>query len=302
MNNHPQISVIIPFAGKPEDLVQCLDSLYQHEGNVKFETVVVQTGHKKNLEFQLSKYKNLSLVYSSELFYPGKARNIGVQKAKSNFLAFIDADCMLCSNWVNIAFSSMLQGWNIVLGPILNEDIFKPIASVDNLLQFVDFQKTRPSKNISHFPGTNFIITRKLFQEAGGFRDDLKAGEDVIFSQQAIKLVEGKILFNKNLIVKHVGRNTFAGFINHQKSFGYYRGFLSLKINSLKIFQRNYALYAAYFGLKRFIYIYTRTFQWNPKAVPMLIFYFPLIILGLSYWSIGFFKGVKTAKEKQNVS
>lgn len=302
MTDQPKISVIIPFADSSEKLFNCLDALYDNQNKIRFETIIVQSGSKESIAEQLKNYDDLILIHSEELFYPGKARNIGVQNTKSNILAFLDADCLPCVDWVDIGLSSILQGWNIVLGPILNENISQPIASVDNLLQFVDFQKTRPSKNISHFPGTNFIITRKLFQKAGGFRDDLKAGEDVIFSQQAIKLVEGKILFNKNLIVKHVGRNTFAGFINHQKSFGYYRGLLSLKINSLKIFQRNYALYAAYFGLKRFIYIYTRTFQWNPKAVPMLIFYFPLIILGLSYWSIGFFKGVKTAKEKQSVS
>lgn len=302
MTAQPKISVIIPFANSSEKLFKCLDALYNNQSKVSFETIVVQSGSKKNLENQLKKYDDLILIHSEELFYPGKARNVGVQNTQSNILAFLDADCLPCIDWVNIGLSSILRGLNIVLGPILNENIFKPITSVDNLLQFVDFQKLRPSGNISHFPGTNFIITKNLFEKTGGFRNDLEAGEDVIFSQQAIKLAEGKILFNKNLKVKHIGRNTLDGFINHQKSFGYYRGLLSLKIKSPANLKRNELFYAVYFGLKRFIYIYFRTLQWNPKVVPMLIFYFPLIILGLSYWSIGFFNGVKAAKEKQNVS
>lgn len=301
MNFRPQISVIIPFAGESNILFKCLDKLYYSKKQINFETIVVQSGCRKSSTEKITKYENLTLIHSEELCYPGKARNLGAQKSSSNMLAFIDADCIPSDDWIETAFKSIEQGWKVVLGPILNENIFKPIASVDNMLQFIDFQKNRPATSITHFSGTNFVISKSLFQQAGGFREDLKAGEDVIFSQSVINQKNLRIFYNKNLYVYHVGRNSFKEFINHQKVFGYYRGLLNLKIKPPEFLNRCLQLYAGYWGLKRFAYICIRTVQWNLKAVLILIMYFPLIVIGLSAWSLGFYNGVKKSNDKSEV-
>lgn len=302
MADQPLFSIIIPFTGEQETLFTCLDAIYSNQSSISFETIVVQSGSTKILAKQLDKYGNLTLYYNQELLYPGKARNIGAEKSKSNILAFIDSDCLTCENWIDIAYSSLQSDTQILVGSIINANFLLPLASVDNLLQFVDFQKGRSSKSITHFPGTNFVIRKALFDKIGGFPNHLKVGEDVIFSQQAIKLAEGKICFNKNLIVKHKGRNTWPEFKAHQKVFGYYRGLLNLKIISPRILKKHDIIYSGYFALKRFIYIYFRTIQWNSKAILILIIYSPIIVLGLFYWTIGFYNGIKSKDKNRHAA
>jgi glycosyltransferase involved in cell wall biosynthesis len=232
--------------------------------------------------------------------YPGKARNLGVKNSKSDLLAFIDADCVPSSNWLSEIYLSLKNGNEIIIGPITNLYPFHPIASVDNLLQFPDFQKHRSLNNINHFPACNLGITKRLFNETGRFPEDIVTGEDVKFSESAIRNSKSKFFFNSRLKVKHSGRKNLNQLIKHNESLGFHRGYFSLKISPNKNKYRGTFLYAFLFGIKRFIYISLRTLQWNPISLFRIIFYFPLVILGLSAWVNGFWRGNQKFLEGQN--
>lgn len=296
---YPEISVIIPFHGRQHDLLNCLNGLKNQKAKILFEVIIVESDNDYNLKDISDLFSNVTLISSRTLLFPGKARNIGASKAKADILAFIDSDCVPVSNWIIQAHSKIKSGLEIVIGPIINLNSFQPISTVDNHLQFVDFQKHRPSTNINHFPGCNFVITKKLFNEVGGFPENLKVGEDVLFSQAAIKNCNSKVFFDNKLIVKHKGRNRIQQFLEHNKAFGYYRGYLSLKISvQSDNFRINY-IYSIIFGIKRLIYICVRTLQWNPAGLITIVLYFPLLILGLFAWTKGFYNGnIQAVKNK----
>jgi glycosyltransferase involved in cell wall biosynthesis len=288
---YPEISVIIPFHGLLDDLSNCLSGLKNQKTKLCFEIFIVESGTEYNFRDISNLFPSVNWISSETLLFPGEARNLGASKATSDILAFIDSDCVPVSNWITEAHSKIKSGLEIVIGPILNLNSFQPISTADNHLQFVDFQKHRPSTNINHFPGCNFVITKKLFNEADGFLENLKVGEDVLFSQAAIKKCNNKIYFNKKLIVKHQGRNNIRQFIEHNRAFGYYRGYLSLKINVQSNKIRSNYLYSIIFGFKRLMYICLRTLQWNPVGLFTIFLYFPLIIIGLYAWTKGFYNG-----------
>ena len=287
----PVISVIIPFYGDKKDLSNCLKGLQNQDFNYPFEIIVVESGNDQEVKQLINSKPNVILISSNSLMYPGKARNLGVLNSKSNLLAFTDADCVPSPAWLFKIFSSLKDGNEIVIGPIINLYPFHPIASVDNLLQFPDFQKHRPSKNISHFPACNLGITKELFIKTGGFPEQVETGEDVKFSESAIRICKGKIIFNPQIVIHHSGRKNFTGFMKHNESLGFYRGYLNLKIFSKQNKFRSSWLYSLLFGFKRLIYISVRTMQWNPIGIVRIIFYFPFLILGLSAWTKGFWKG-----------
>jgi len=287
----PEISVIIPFHGDKNDLSNCLKGIQEQNFNIPFEVIVIESGNDPEVKQLINSIPNSMLISSSSLMYPGKARNLGVSNSKSNLLAFTDADCVPSSTWLFKIFSSIKNGNEIVIGPVINLYPFHPIASVDNLLQFPDFQKHRPSNNISHFPACNLGITKELFIKTGGFPEQFETGEDVKFSEPAIRICKGKIIFNPQIIVYHSGRKNFTGFMKHNESLGFHRGYLKLKIPSgHKKFVSNF-FYSFFFGCKRLIYISIRTLQWNPVGTLRIVFYFPFVILGLSAWVKGFRKG-----------
>lgn len=285
----PELSVIVPFHGNSTDLSNCLEGLRNQNFNKEFEIIVVESGNDPVVKDLVNALYNAQLISFSSLMFPGQARNSGVRYSKADLLAFIDADCVPTSGWISEVYSSLKKGNDIVIGPIINLYPFHPVASVDNLFLFSDFQKRRPSKNFEHFAGCNFGVTRSLYQKVGGFPEDMVIAEDTKFSESALQ--KGEIVFNKKMIVKHSGRKDLTRFKKHHRSFGFYKGYLNLKKSSADNKLRKNYFFAFLLGFRRMIYILIRTLQWNPVGLLRIIFYFPIFILGLSAWIKGFRKG-----------
>ena len=296
------LSIIIPFYGNKIDFFKCLEGIRIQDFNKPFELIVVESGNDPEVKQIMDSFPNAILISSPVLLNRAAARNVGAKKASSDFLVFLDADCVPSSNWISEMYSSIKNNYEIVVGAIINLYPFHPVASVDNLLQFPDFQKRRSSNNISHFSGTNFGITKQLFIEVDGYNDELILGEDIIFSESAINKCKDKIYFNKEMIVKHAGRKGFKDFKKHNIDFGFYRGFLGLKISSSEMHLNHLKFYPVYFAIKRFIYISIRTIQWNPIGTLRIIFYFPFVVLGLAAWTKGFRKGINEFNKSNSMS
>ncbi|MGE5809965.1 MAG: glycosyltransferase [Ignavibacteria bacterium] len=294
-----EISVIIPFRGNKEELSKCLDGLRNQDSDILFEIIVVESGINPEVKQLVASVPNSVLISCKSIMYPGKARNQGIENSKSALLAFMDADCIPLSNWINEIHASLKSGNKIVIGPVIDLYPFHPVASIDNLLQFPDFRKYRLNKIFTHFPACNLGINKELVYKSGKFPEEIITGEDVIFSQSAIRNNGGKVYFNRNLIVRHSGRKDFKSFIEHNRSLGFHRGYLNLKISKFSNKNRDSFLFALIFGIKRLIYISIRTLQWNPVSLFSMIFYFPFVILGLSAWVEGFRRGNKKYLEEK---
>jgi len=299
LSGSPEISVVIPFHGDKKDLINCLNGLKNQNSGITFETIVIESGNDPNIKEIINSINNSILISCKSVMYPGKARNLGIEISKSNFLAFLDSDCVPSADWINEIFTSLKKGNKIVIGPVTNLYPFHPIASVDNLLQFPDFQKHRPSKNITHFPACNLGMTKELIFSSGPFPEEIVTGEDVKFSQSAIKSNYGDVFFNPRLNVRHSGRKNFKSFMKHNRSLGFHRGYLNLKMSASESNFRGKFLFAFLFGIRRFIYISVRTLQWNPAGLFRIVFYFPIAVLGLSAWVFGFWKGNKKYMEEK---
>jgi len=285
----PDITVIIPFYGSKEDLRRCIEGLCTQTFSYPYEIIILESGCDPEIKAMVSKIPNAYLTSSEDTMAPGRARNLGVKFSNSSFLAFIDADCIPEKNWLVEVYRS-LQDYQIVLGPVLNLYPLHPIASVDNLLQFVDFQKYRNSV-LTHFPACNLGITKDLFLKSSGFPEELLTGEDIIFSEKAISLSNGSIYYNKNQRVRHSGRKKFSGFLKHNEVLGFYRGYLNLKLPKDRNTEGNLLLRSVYYTTRRLIYIIVRTLQWNPAGILRIILYFPLVVTGLYAWGVGFREG-----------
>jgi glycosyltransferase involved in cell wall biosynthesis len=296
VNREYVLSIIIPFHGVYQELSNCLSAISKQDFAEPYELIVVESGNDPQVKKTLDSFPHAVIISSAALLNRGRARNVGAEKASSNFLVFLDSDCIPSSNWLSEMFSSYKNNYEIIVGPVINLYPFHPVASIDNLLQFPDFQKHTSSKNITHFSGTNFGIAKILFNKAGRFDEKFIIGEDITFSQSALRNCNGKIYFNQSMIVRHSGRKKYKQFIEHNETFGFYRGYLSLKIHSKESNFKNHKLYPTYFGIKRFIYITVRTIQWNPVGLIRIIFYFPLVVLGLFAWVRGFRKGIQKLK------
>ena len=94
MENRPLISVIIPVYNSEKYLVECLNSLrYQVYENLEF--ICVNDGSNDNSLKILEEYKNLDkrfIIINQKNQGAAKARNVGIEYAKGEYISFIDSD------------------------------------------------------------------------------------------------------------------------------------------------------------------------------------------------------------------
>ena len=67
---------------------------------VPFEVVVVDSSRDGTAKQIAATFPEVTLVTSTSRLYPGDARNLGVERARTEILAFIDTDCIVDARWI----------------------------------------------------------------------------------------------------------------------------------------------------------------------------------------------------------
>lgn len=294
----PQISVVIPCYKQPVELNNCLLALRDQKCTLDYEIIVVDSEPSENIGDVVNRFAEVMHVRGEENLKPGPARNLGVENSRSDYIAFLDSDCIPDEHWLQHAYESLEQGYKLVGGPIVDQLPNNPVSSIDNLLQFVDYSDKRPDGMVNHVPAGNSAVTKEIFDIVGQFPEiDLIAGEDVLFSQKIIQKYPADIRFNNKMYVRHLGRKQFGEFLEHQKSFGYARGYYNLMLKDSYTNLLSYKIMILPVILKRFEYIMRKSVLYNPAALFRNLIFSPLIFAGLLYWAIGFQKGCEARKK-----
>ncbi|NIU88674.1 MAG: glycosyltransferase, partial [Nitrosopumilaceae archaeon] len=159
----PQISIVIPCYKQPVELKNCLAALHDQKCDLDYEIIVVDSEPSEIIRDVAKNFPEIKLIRGADNLKPGAARNLGVKDARSEYIAFIDSDCIPNEHWLQQAFESLEKGHKLVGGPIVDRLPLHPISSIDNLLQFVDFSAKRPSGIAEHIPAGNSAVPKEVF-------------------------------------------------------------------------------------------------------------------------------------------
>ena len=295
----PDVSIVLPCSADHAGvLVECLKSLQTQHFSRPFEILVVNSHDSKSVE-DTAKQFGACVVPGLGTNTAGSARNAGVAAARGEILAFIDADCQAESQWLSSLYESLSSGRIAVGGPVLNRFPFHPVATTDNLMQFVDQMPGRPEGPARELPGCNMAIQRHAFEAAGGFPEDIFPGEDTVFSQRLAHDWPDQVSFIPLMRLRHRGRTAIGEFMRHQKDFGFGRGRYALNISERQQMLGRSLIVAVLAGLRRAGYFIYRTAQWNILLLPRLVVFSPVLLAGLLSWAHGFSRGCNLAAAEQ---
>lgn len=166
-------SVIIPAKNECDNIVRCIRSIYGLANNKKsVEVIVVDNGSTDNT-VDIAREEGASVFIKEELKIAG-LRNYGAQKASNKIIGFIDADCEVGEKWLEHGYSILRNCDDIgVVGgqymcPKESTWVQRTWASV----------RPRGSHSVNFVTSGNFFIKKDVFNEFGGFDENLETGED----------------------------------------------------------------------------------------------------------------------------
>ncbi len=315
----PKVSVIIPTYNSERTIADCINSvLSQDYSNI--ECIVVNDA-STDRTFEILKTYPIRVINLEQNMGPSFARNIGVNEAKGNFIAFIDADCIAPIDWVT-NFINNYEEENIcgITGPYIDSaDDNALSATVD---AFIKHAQEEHSEFINNCITSNAFIKREDFLKAGGFplyqypwENKYRHGnEDGELAYILIKKYQKPFLWLKDNGVKHYHRATYIKHFKQQRflaeallvSLLYFPGSLIMSWRSIFTIQRLLILILSpaifYILLQRpysvflilllplflmIFYFYKKRYNQKIKLLPLFIYPF----LSALAWIIGGIEG-----------
>lgn len=179
-----RISVIIPVYNAEETIENCILSVIDQSLPAEcYEIIVVDNNSTDRTKSIIEKYPVRYIFEPYPSVY--KARNTAVAHSSGEVLAFIDGDCIADSKWLQEGLR-MMQTFEIGLGTIFpQKSPQKYLYLYDRLVYWKSIIVNKDDLNI--WAGNSFI-SRKLFEELGGFNDKIVTAGDSILSMIAKKL------------------------------------------------------------------------------------------------------------------
>jgi glycosyltransferase involved in cell wall biosynthesis len=177
------ISVVVPVRNGMPWLDQQLRALAGQECDVPWEVIVADNGSTDTSASLVEEWARRShlfrLVDASTVKGPGAARNAGARAAKGELLAFCDADDVVQPGWLASQVLALADAE--VVGGVFDDWSLNglatpcpPIPSLPSAMSQFGFLPAVMSGNLA--------IRRHVFEDVGGFAEDLRTGEDIDLS------------------------------------------------------------------------------------------------------------------------
>ena len=311
MENKPFVSIVIPTTGHVKfikGLVESVNKLdYPKE---KYELILIGDEETELLNISNKKANDYGIktVVKYEPFAAGKKRNIGVELANGDIIAFTDDDTILREDWLNNAVKHLNDNTNYVgvggpnFTPREGLPFAKAVGRIFGSKFLFSFRYTighAKPKEIEHNPTCNYIIKKEVF-ETVKFHNTLWPGEDAEFDIRLIK--NGfKILYAPNVVVWHHRRSRPLPFLRQMFNYGKTRAQVTrMHPDSFDI--RYFAFISAFFFL---IALYSISFAKIELPLTGKVDLIIPVALNLTYFGIisvaGILVGLQTKKIKQGL-
>lgn len=187
-------SIILPTFGRPEEVSAFLESIDKQQYK-DFEVIMVDGSHDNVLHPVVDRYrKRTALSYFHEKgLGASESRNLGCEKAKGDFVVFIDSDCIVPADYL-VKVDRFLQDHKHVDafgGPDAAAKNFTIQQKAVNyaMTSFLTTGGIRGKKtHVGKFQlrGFNMGIRKEVFFKVGGY-SSMQVAEDIDLSMRLIK-------------------------------------------------------------------------------------------------------------------
>lgn len=171
------LACVILSLNNPPSLIEAVRSVLTDEPDI--ELVVVNSGGGQAAESLKGTGLTVRVIEREERLTPGAARNLGWLSTRAPYVAFLASDCIVKPGWVRSRIDAHQAGAVAVSGAMAPPETNSIPEWASHILLFAN---RLPGVSEAHAGRYSVSYDRRLFSEYGGFREDLRAGEDTEFN------------------------------------------------------------------------------------------------------------------------
>lgn len=221
-----KISVIIPVKNEADKIERCLKAVFNQ--TIKPLEVIVVDGHSTDNTVEKARGFPVKVVYE-DYGTVGGARQVGVENAKGDFIAYTDADCIPERNWLESLIKEFDEGivgvgggirvignnlWEKSIGFVMDSFLGSAISVQGRIF--------RTKRFVSSISGCNSMYRKEDLIRIGGFNVEFSVNEETELNRRFTKI--GKLLYTPNAIILHNQNRGVKDFAKRVYLFGYGRG------------------------------------------------------------------------------
>ena len=211
------VSVIIITLNRPDYVYRCLECLFAQEHKPD-QIIVVDSSEDDRTRKVVAKYPNVLYLRNEKGYgHMTHSRNIGLQHAIGDIIAFLDDDAYAHPEWLtNLLATYTDPSIGGVGGRTLNNQPGEEILGVNKIGQLssngavLGYFAADPGRviEVDHTIGANMSFRREVLAQLGGFRESypgisgLREDTDICLR---VKRLGYRILFNPAALVDHIG-------------------------------------------------------------------------------------------------
>jgi GT2 family glycosyltransferase len=290
-------SVVIPSYQSAQTIAACLSALLSQDFAEPFEIIVVDSSTDGTAAIIREQFPQVTLIALSRQTLPGPARNLGVQCARGEIIAFLDADCVPGRDWLAHMVAAHDAGHAIVGGAVLNGTSNSTVGWAGYIGEFREFLPQGEARQVAHIPTCNISYEASIFRQHGGFPEAHYPQEDLLFNWMLSRQGE-HILFDPAIRVTHTHRTQIAAYLAHQHRIGRVTAQV-LRLTDLPgawLVRRSYLALVGLplMAMLKFLRTLRVFLEWRPASVWQQPVAWLVFALGLASWSVGLCQGLKS--------
>lgn len=210
--NPPEVSVVVVAYNERHSIERCLASLECQQTERVFEVILIDSS-SDGTEAVARRFPFVRVQHFAERKYAGDARNAGVALARSDIIAFLDADCFVENDWIEAVARAHQSPHFAVGSAIINGSPESLVAWAYYFCEFNLWLPGRETREMAEMAGCGLSIKRHAFDKYGPFISDTYCS-DTAFHWRLAK--DGhKVLFIPSIRVTHTVRYGLAGLLRH---------------------------------------------------------------------------------------
>jgi GT2 family glycosyltransferase len=275
-------SVVLPVYRPGVVLDDVLAALGPQLADGTREAILVESTGDGTAERLRDRYPWLQVIALPERTPQGLARNIGAARARGELLAFLDADAVPASDWLDRLEAGLADGLAAVCGAVENGTPRSAVGTAGYLLEFAEWMPSRRGAP-AHGATCNLLVRRDAFERAGGFAEDVWTGEDTLLTVELARA--GGLAFAREARVAHMNRTALAGLLRDQRKHGVGSAQLRTRVDFPHGWASRPLLAPVALGVKTLGVL--RACAGDPRALLQLARVSPVAALGLGAWTAG---------------